>query len=101
MRRDDPRSSAELHWRLALPLMTLIAVPIGFALARVRPREGRFARIVPAVLAFLAYYFVLLVNRNALAGGQLSNAIGMWPAHLAFAVVGIVLLRRLNRPYVD
>ncbi len=101
LRRDDPRSSAELHWRFALPLMTLIAVPIGFALARVRPREGRFARIVPAVLAFLAYYFVLLVNRNALAGGQLSNAIGMWPAHLAFAVVGIVLLRRLNRPYAD
>ncbi len=101
LRRDDPRSTAELHWRFALPLMTLIAVPIGFVLARVRPREGRFARIVPAVLAFLAYYFVLLVNRNALAVGYLSNAVGMWPAHAAFAAVGVVLLRRMNRPHVD
>jgi lipopolysaccharide export system permease protein len=49
LKRDDPRSSAELHWRFALPLMTLIAVPIGFALARVRPREGRFARIRPGL----------------------------------------------------
>jgi len=81
--------------------MTLIAVPIGFALARVRPRQGRFARIVPAVLAFLAYYFVLLVNRNGLAVGHISNAIGMWPAHAAFAAAGIVLLRRLNRPHTD
>ena len=101
LRRDDPRSTAELHWRIALPLMTLIAVPIGFVLARVRPREGRFARIVPAVLAFLAYYFVLLVNRNALAVGYLSNAIGMWPAHAAFAAIGVVLMRRMNRPHVD
>jgi lipopolysaccharide export LptBFGC system permease protein LptF len=44
---------------------------------------------------------VLLVNRNALAVGHLSNAIGMWPAHVAFAIVGIVLLRRLNRPHAD
>lgn len=101
LKRDDPRSSAELHWRFALPLMTLIAVPIGYALARVRPREGRFARIVPAVLAFLAYYFVLLVNRNALAGGQLSHVIGMWPAHLAFAAFGYWLVQRMYRPHVD
>jgi lipopolysaccharide export system permease protein len=101
LKRSDPRSSAELHWRYALPLMTLIAVPFGFVLARVRPREGRFARIVPAVLAFLAYYFVLLVNRNALASGHLSNAIGMWPTHATFAAVGVVLLRRLNRPHAD
>jgi lipopolysaccharide export system permease protein len=98
LRRDDPRSVAELHWRFALPLMALIAVPIGFVLARVRPREGRFARIVPAVFAFLGYYVLLLINRNGLAEGHLSNAVGMWPAHGAFAAAAIVLMRRLNRP---
>src|SRR5512143_1095286 len=101
LRRDDPRSVAELHWRLALPVMTLIAVPIGFVLARVRPREGRFARIVPAVFAFLGYYLLLLVNRNGLAQGLLSNAVGMWPTHVAFAIAAYALLRRLNRPPAD
>ncbi len=101
LRRDNPRSVAELHWRFALPLMTLIAVPMGFVLARVRPREGRFARIVPAVLAFLAYYLALLIDRNALASGHLSNAIGMWPAHLVFAGFALKLLQRLNRPHPD
>jgi lipopolysaccharide export system permease protein len=98
LRRDDPRSIAELHWRFALPLMTLIAAPIGFVLARVPTRAGRFARIVPAVLAFLAYYFILLVSRNGLAVGRLPNWVGMWPAHAAFLAVGAVLMRRLNRP---
>ena len=42
---------------------------------------------MPAVLAFLGYYLLLLVNRNALAQGHLSNAIGMWPTHVAFAIV--------------
>ena len=101
LRRDDPRSTAELHWRFALPVMTLIAVPIGFVLARVRPREGRFARIVPAVLAFLGYYLLLLINRNGLAEGHVSNAVGMWPAHAVFAVFALTLMRRLNRPHAD
>jgi lipopolysaccharide export system permease protein len=99
LRRDDPRSVAELHWRFALPVMALIAVPIGFVLARVRPREGRFARIVPAVLAFLGYYVLLLINRNGLAEGHLSNAVGLWPAHGVFAAVALVLMRRLDRPH--
>jgi len=101
LRRDDARSVAELHWRYALPIMAVIAVPIGFVLARVRPRQGRFARIVPAVLAFIAYYLLLLVNRNALAEGHLSHAVGMWPAHAAFAVAAVVLLRRLDHPHGD
>ncbi len=101
LQRDVPASVAELHWRFALPLMTLIAVPMGFVLARVRPRDGRFARIVPAVLAFLGYYLVLLVDRNALASGHLSDAIGMWPAHLIFAGFSLVLLQRLKRPHAE
>ena len=101
LQRDDPRSIAELHWRFALPMMTLIAVPIGFVLARVRPREGRFARIVPAVLAFLSYYLLLLINRNGLVEGHLSNAVGMWPAHGLFAAFALISMRRLNRPHAD
>ncbi len=53
------------------------------------------------MLAFLGYYLVLLINRNGLAQGHLSNAVGMWPAHLAFAIFAYVLLRRLNRPHAD
>ncbi len=101
LRRDEPRSAAEFHWRIALPLMTLLAAPVGFGLARVPTRQGRFARIVPAVLAFLGYYFLLLVSRNGLAVGRIPDAIGMWPVHVGFAVAGALLLRRLNRPKPD
>lgn len=47
---------AEFHWRLAIPLaiplMTLIAVP----LARVNVRQGKFAKVFPAVLLYLGYF---------------------------------------------
>jgi len=99
LRRDSSRSVAEFHWRFAPALMTLIAVPIGFVLARVRPREGRFARIAPAIFAFVGYYLLLLVNRNVLAEGHMSDALGLWPAHGVFVTIGLVLMQRLNRPH--
>lgn len=89
---------AELHWRLALPLMTLIATVLAFAQSRVRPREGRFARVLPAMGVFLGYYLVLMLLRGAIGDGKVPTAIGLWPAHLMFALLGYWLFQRAQKP---
>ncbi|NJN50810.1 MAG: LPS export ABC transporter permease LptG [Gammaproteobacteria bacterium] len=63
----DPRAAAEWHWRVGLPMATLVSVVFGFGLARVPPRGGRFARMLPAVLVFILYLLLLLLNQNAIA----------------------------------
>ncbi len=90
--------TAELHWRIALPIMTLIAALLAFTLAKVRPREGRFARVLPAIGLFILYYLCLLLLKQAIGDGDVPGAVGLWPVHLLFIGVGYVLFQRAQRP---
>ncbi len=87
----EPAQVAELQWRVSLmlwiPILALLAVP----LSRVSPREGRFARIVPALLLWLVYFSLLMAGRDWLADGILPPALGLWWIHAAFALLGIAL----------
>jgi lipopolysaccharide export system permease protein len=81
-----PAEVAELQWRISLvlwiPILALLAVP----LSRVSPREGRFARLVPALLLWMLYFGLMLVARDRLADGELPPALGLWWIHAAFTL---------------
>ncbi len=93
-----PARLAELQWRLSLvllvPIVTLLAVP----LAKVSPRQGRFARLVPAILLYLLYLGLLLLSRSALGEGTLSPSVGLWWVHLLFLTIGLGLCARMAWP---
>ena len=80
---------AELQWRLSImllvPVLTLIAVP----LSRVEPRQGRYGRLIPAVMLYASYFFLLQFARDAVADGTLSAKIGLWWVHLLYGTIGI------------
>jgi len=94
----DPKSRAEWHWRVALPVFAIIGGLMGVGISRVRPRQGRFAKIVPGMLLMLVYYLLLLVTQNAIAEGQVPVSVGLWPIHAVFAAIAAYLLRNLGRP---
>ncbi|MYE12359.1 MAG: LPS export ABC transporter permease LptF [Gammaproteobacteria bacterium] len=96
--RGGPEQVAELHWRLALPLVTVIGAFCAFGMARVRPRAGRFARIVPGVVLFSAYYLGCVALQSAIADGLVPPAVGLWPVHLLMALAAVALVRRAYRP---
>lgn len=89
---------AELQWRVSLvlliPILTLLAVP----LSRVSPREGQFARLVPAILLYMLYFGLLLVSRDKLADGTLPGWVGLWWVHILFATLGWALYRNRLSP---
>ncbi|MCE7511271.1 LPS export ABC transporter permease LptF [Alloalcanivorax xenomutans] len=68
----DNQAVAELQWRwslvLTVPIMCLAAIP----LAKVNPRQGRFLRMIPAVLGYMLYVGLLLTMRSWMAdsGGE-------------------------------
>ena len=86
--------SAELHWRLAVPLSMPILALIAIPLCRVKPRDGRFAKILPGLGIYLVYTMLLITAKSAMEDGKLSLWIGMWPVHLGALMVGILLIRR-------
>lgn len=84
---NTPRRMAELQWRISLPLLVPIIVLLGVPLAQVRPRQGRFVRMLPAILLYLLYIMLLISSRGAIADGRLPAALGMWWIHLVFLTI--------------
>lgn len=89
----QPAHVAELQWRLAVPLSMPILAILAIPLCRVRPREGKFARMLPGLLIYLGYTMLLMVARSWIEEGKLSGLIGMWPIHAVALVLGVMLLR--------
>ena len=87
--RDDPRQAAELQWRAGFPAMSLVSSLLAFGIARTAPRLGRFARLLPAVGLFMAYYLLLVFTRDFVADGLLPALPGLWAVHgLMLAAAG-------------
>ena len=86
-----PAMKAELHWRIALvlavPLMALIAVP----LSRVNPRQGRFAKVLPALLLYLIYFLAQSSLKSAGGAGKLDASLFMPLVNVLFFIIGVVL----------
>lgn len=95
---NDPKQRLEWHWRLAMPIMTLIVSFIAVGLGRIKPRSGRFGKILPGLLIFVAYYGLILGSLNQLQNSSTFAAIGFWPVHLLMALIGIYVMRRNWRP---
>ncbi|MDO9957080.1 LPS export ABC transporter permease LptF [Glaesserella parasuis] len=87
----SPEAKAELQWRLALilsvPLMALLAVPM----SSVNPRQGRFAKLLPALLLYLIYFLLQSSLKSAGASGKLNVSLLMPMVSVAFLVLGIIL----------
>lgn len=85
----DPRMRAELHWRVALPVMCLALTMLAVRLSRLRPRQGRYARVWLAVLIYFVYSNFISAGQVWLARGVVPEFLGLWWVH---AVVVLLTL---------
>ncbi|WP_029831726.1 LptF/LptG family permease, partial [Vibrio parahaemolyticus] len=56
----------------------------------VNPRQGRFAKMGPAILIYLAYFLAISATKSALEDGAIPAAIGMWPINAMLLIVAIM-----------
>ena len=87
-----PEASAESHWRIAFPLVCLIMTLVAVPLSVVNPRQGKYGKMLPALLLFLSYFLLLTSMRSGLEKGSIPTAVGLWPVHLIVLLLGISLL---------
>lgn len=98
--RSDPAARAALQWRIAQPFAVLVLLLIAVPLAHVRPRQGRYARLVPAILVYLVYFNLLGVARVWVAQGTAPAIPGLWWVPGLAALGGVMLLwLRFGRRY--
>ncbi|XPF93819.1 LPS export ABC transporter permease LptF [Colwellia sp. RE-S-Sl-9] len=83
---------AEMQWRMAFPIVCLVVTLIAVPLSTVNPRQGKFGKMIPALILFLSYFLLLTASRSALESGAIPNVIGLWPVHFLAFVLGVILL---------
>ncbi|OZN49799.1 LPS export ABC transporter permease LptF [Gallibacterium anatis] len=91
LKNSSANAKAELQWRislfLAVPLMMLIAIP----LSKVNPRQGRFAKIIPALLLYLIYFLLQSSLKTAGINGKMESHYWMILVNMLFLLLGIIL----------
>jgi len=90
----DPTHVAELHWRIGVPLATLILALIAVPLSRIQPRQGRYGRLMIGLLVFIIYFNLLSAGKAWIEQSTVSGSVGLWWVHalmlsFALAMLGI------------
>ncbi|GBE10696.1 lipopolysaccharide export system permease protein LptF [bacterium BMS3Abin12] len=80
---------AEYQWRLSTPLSTVLLAILGIPLSRARPRQGRYAKMLVAVLVYAGYYSLDIMLKVWVGRGVLGTLPGVWLAPGALALVAL------------
>ena len=91
-------AAIELHQRLALPfacvLLGLVGIPLGIS----SRKGGKSSAFVLTVLLAFIYYLGLITLIGLAKKGSFPVPIAVWTPNFVFAIAGIILIARLERP---
>jgi LPS export ABC transporter permease LptG/LPS export ABC transporter permease LptF len=87
----------EFNRRLALPTACLVLVLIGIPLGLSSKKGGRGAGFVLTIVLVFIYYFIFLTGIQLARSGKLPAVLGVWLANIIFAVIGVLLLWRVDK----
>ncbi len=88
----DANERAELHSRIAMPLMCAVLALLAVPLSRLRPRQGRYARVWLAVLIFFLYVNLITVGKVWIARGVIPEFLGLWWTHATVVLVALMVI---------
>ncbi len=72
--------------------MCLVLAVLAVPLARLRPRQGRYARIWIAILIFLLYSQLISVGKVWIARGHAPPYLGLWWTHAVVIVTALAVI---------
>jgi len=90
LRAGEIEHIAEMHWRIGIPLATIILAILAVPLSKTQPRTGRYGRIGIGMLVFIIYLNMLSAAKAWIEQGSISPQIGLWWVH------GVALLLALG-----
>lgn len=86
-----PHYLAELQWRAAMPISLVLLAIIAVPLSRLKPRSGRYAKILPALFLYIIYANLMFVARSWVQNAEVSVGVGMWWVQYCLLAVAIVI----------
>ncbi len=90
--RHQLQALTELQWRISIPLSVLVLALFAVPMSRVNPRQGKYSKILPAVIVYMLYANCFFIARRWLSNGKISPALGMWWIHGLLLLLTAVML---------
>jgi lipopolysaccharide export system permease protein len=88
----DPKRQAQLQWRLSMPLMCIVLTAVALPLARLKPRQGRYARVWLALVVYLVYSNLISLGQAWIARGAIPAALGLWWTHVVVVLLTLAVV---------
>ena len=88
---DNPEDTAEMQWRIAAPLSTVLLGLLGVPISRMPPRRSRSTKLTAGLLGCIVYYNLLAIVMDAVENGELA----VWPGVLVVPLIGAAVLAAL------
>ena len=73
-----PQAQAQLHSRLAPPLLTLAFALLAVPLSRSSPRQARYGSLAVGFLIYLFGMFLMMLGTQWLEDGKMPAVLGLW-----------------------
>jgi LPS export ABC transporter permease LptG/LPS export ABC transporter permease LptF len=104
--RSPQKDLARFYWiefnrRLAQPSACLVLVLIGIPLGLSSKKGGKGAGFVLTIILVFVYYFISITGISLARSGKLPPVLGVWMANLVFAVIGGLLLWRVDKMPIE
>ena len=90
----EPKDQAELQWRIALPLATVIVAFMALPLSQTDPRSGRYSKLALALVLYLLYSNFLGIGKTWIVQQKVPLWVGTWWVHLIAVIFTAYLLKR-------
>ena len=88
----DPKRQAKLQWRISMPLMCIVLTGLAIPLSRLKPRQGRYARVWIAVVVWLVYANLVSAGQAWIARGAIPVALGLWWTHVVVILLALAVI---------
>ena len=75
---DRPAAQAQLHFRMAPPLLALAFALLAVRLARSPPRQARYGRMMMGFLAYVLGMNLMIMGTDWVEDGKVPAALGLW-----------------------
>ena len=83
---DNLYANVEAQWRISVIFACIVLSLIAVPLSMVNPRQGRYTRLVPAILLYASYYLLLLSMRNMVLSGTIPLYPGIYIVPIVFFI---------------
>ncbi|PTQ89067.1 LPS export ABC transporter permease LptF [Agitococcus lubricus] len=88
---NDSLALGEWLWRWSMPLIAPIGVLLALPLAKVNPRQGRYLKLLPAILLYISFVVFIGAMRNKVDKAKVGE-MAVWTVHMAYFLLALLLL---------